>query len=161
MLVAPRSPGFTLIELMVAVTILMIMFGTGIASYLHFNDNQTVSSVGQQLQLMMRTAQKKARVGDKPAGCGTLQGYQFTGSTGNSAVMQLTAICAGGVSIASDSYILLPGTSLQQNVQMTFKVLTGGTDQPGTVVVQGTTGTTYTFTVGAGGDISAGTVVVK
>lgn len=152
----PHQLGFTLIELMVAVTIMVLLFGSGIVSYLRFNDNQTVITTGQQIQLMLRTAQKKARVGDKPAGCGTLQGYQLSGSTVPYAVMQLDAVCDSGTLIHSDQYTMPNKVTLQQSLATTFKVLTGGTDQPGTIVVVGSNGTTYTFAVGAGGDISEG-----
>ncbi len=157
-----RSPtqqlGFTLIELMVAVTILVLLFGSGIASYLNFNDNQTVITTGQQVQLMLRTAQKKARVGDKPTGCTTLQGYRLTGSTVPYAVIQLDAVCGSGLLVNVDSFTMPNKVTLSQSIAITFKVLTGGTDQPGTVIVAGNNGTTYTFTVGSGGDISEGTV---
>jgi len=159
MRVLPHQLGFTLIELMVSVTILLLMFGGGMASYIHFNDNQKVIVTGQQIQLMLRTAQKKARVGDKPAGCSILQGYQLSASTVANAVVQLYAVCGAGVLIASDSYTMPSGVTLQQAMSIIFKVLTGGTNQPGTVVLVGPTGTTYTFTVGSGGDISEGTVV--
>ncbi len=153
--------GFTLIELLVAVSIMVLMFGVGISSYIHFNDNQTAIVTGQKIQLMLRTAQKKARVGDKPAGCGILQGYQVSGSTAVNAVITLSAICNSGTLISAETYTLPNAVKLSQNLLMNFKVLTGGTDQPGTVTLTGGTGTTYSFTVGAGGDISEGTTVAQ
>jgi len=150
--------GFTLIEIMVAITILALLFGTGMVAYLKFNDNQTVIVTGQQVQLMLRTAQKKARVGDKPSGCSILQGYQLTGSTVPYAVIQLDAVCgpSGATLVHSDAYTLPNKVTLQNAISIKFKVLTGGTDQPGNVVVTGSNGTTYTFAVGSGGDISEG-----
>ncbi len=153
--------GFTLIELLVSVTILIMLFGFGMTSYLHFNDNQTAIVAGQQLQLMLRTAQKKARVGDKPIGCVALQGYQVSGSTAVNAVIQLNTICDNGVLTLAESYTLPNGVRLSQALLMKFKVLTGGTDQPGTVTLTGSTGTTYSFTVGAGGDIGEGAIVAQ
>ncbi len=153
-----QQVGFTLIELLVSTTIMILMFGAGVASYVHFNNNQTAITTGQQLQLMLRTAQKKARVGDKPAGCSILQGYQLAGAAIPNSVISINAICSSGT-IFVDSYTLPNGVTLQQAISVTFKVLTGGTNQPGTVVVVGVTGTTYSFTVGAGGDISEGTTV--
>jgi len=151
--------GFTLIELLVSTTILILLFGVGITSYLHFNDNQTVITAGQQVQLLLRTAQKKARVGDKPIGCGILQGYQLSGTTTANARVQLQAVCSAGALVQTEFYDLPNNVTLQQPLLVTFKVLTGGTNQPSSVTLTGVTGTTYTFTVGAGGDISEGTVV--
>jgi len=108
---------------------------------------------------MVRTAQKKARVGDKPVGCGVLRGYQINGTTVANAVINLQAVCNS--QIASDTYTLPNGVTLKQNLSITFNVLAGGTSQPGIVVVQNAAGTTYTFTVGSGGDISEGVFVPK
>lgn len=70
------SRGFTLIEMLVAITIMTLIMGIGIASYQRFNEKQLVTSAATQLVSSLRQMQKKITVGDKPTGCvGTLQGY--------------------------------------------------------------------------------------
>lgn len=155
-----QQHGFTLIELMVAITIMTLLFGSGVVSYLKFNDNQQVVVTGQKIQQMLRTAQKKARVGDKPTGCNTLNAYQLSASAVANAQVRLDAVCNSG-NFQVESYTLPSKVTFSQGLSMRFKVLTGGTDQPGTIQLNGDTGTTFTFTVGAGGDISEGVTVVR
>lgn len=160
MTTSARQLGFTLIEMMIVVTIMLFLFSAGLASYMKFNDNQVVLATGKQIQLMLRTAQKKARVGDKPSGCSILQGYQLSGSTAANAVVTLNAICNVSTLVAVETYTMPTDVTLASALSITFKVLTAGTDQPGTVTVQNSNSTNFSFTVGAGGDISEGTLTV-
>ncbi len=76
--------GFTLIELMVVISIIAIMFGIDLSSYNTFNRNQILQQAAENLRSDLRLAQNKALAGQKPVNqptfCngGTLIGYGFT-----------------------------------------------------------------------------------
>lgn len=70
------NPGFTLIEVMVAVTIALVLTGLVIANYNSHNDTQTLKQAGLTLKNNLRFAQVQAMSGEKPAlNCTTLAGY--------------------------------------------------------------------------------------
>lgn len=76
-----RSLGFSLVELMVTVTIMLALTGGGIAGYLNLRSRQNLVNAGKEVEQLLRSAQKKARVGDKPSGCtGALTGYRVSTS---------------------------------------------------------------------------------
>lgn len=148
--------GFTLIELLVTITVLMVITGGGIAAYLTFNTKQVLLQSGQDVLFLSRSAQKKARVGDKPPGCNTLQSYevQMPASGGN--MLSLRAICTNpAASIQTKTLMLPPGVSVTSGSTMQFYVLAGGVSNPQTVTIGNGTNT-FSFIVGRGGDISEG-----
>lgn len=76
------SPGFTLLELMIAVTLSVAMIGIGGVKYLDFNKIQSIKGAGQTFKNNLRAIQGKALASVKPAGCpdtSTLTGYLLTG----------------------------------------------------------------------------------
>jgi prepilin-type N-terminal cleavage/methylation domain-containing protein len=149
------TSGFTMIELLVAITILLLLLGSGIASYVRLNDKQTLVTNGRKLQLYFRTAQKRARVGDKPTGCVNLTGYSVVAAAVDAAVVQLNAICTNATYL-DDSFTLPAGVAPQTAINVQFKVLQGGASPPSTITLTGS-GKSFSFTIGAGGDISEGT----
>jgi prepilin-type N-terminal cleavage/methylation domain-containing protein len=146
--------GFTLVELIVAVSILLLITGAGIASYINLNDRQTLITTAKDLQSYMRAAQKKARAGDKPSGCDTLNSYGLVSAGASPTIVSLKAICDSG-SFTSDTLTFPASVTLQNALDMEFLVLSGGVNNSGTVVLQGKT-KTYTFDVNAGGEITEG-----
>ncbi len=69
--------GFTLIELMVVLTISALVTGGGISAYRGFQDKYQVKQAGAELQTNLKLVQKKASAGEKPLGClGSLQGFR-------------------------------------------------------------------------------------
>lgn len=150
------SSGFTMIELMVSVSIMILLVGGGIASFITFNDKQQLQGSTKMIQTYLRTAQTKARVGDRPEGCTKLEGYEVQVPTGT-ATLQLVAIC-------EDTQIQVQSTTLEnienisaaggEDVAVLFKVLHGGTENEGTITLTSTGGATETFHVSAGGEIS-------
>jgi prepilin-type N-terminal cleavage/methylation domain-containing protein len=152
---SPKS-GFTLIELLIAVSILLLITGSGIASYITLNDRQTLITSAKDLQSYMRAAQKKARSGDKPTGCDTLNSYSLTSAGSSPTVVTLKAECESG-SFSSDTLSFPLSISLQSPLTMQFLVLSGGVTNSGTVVLVGKT-KTYTFDVNAGGEITEGVI---
>lgn len=81
--------GFTLLEMIITVSIVLIVFGGGLAAFIRFNDKQRVQATANEVKQFIKSAQTRARVRDNPnqAGC-TLQGYRVT-TTGALATMSL------------------------------------------------------------------------
>jgi len=60
--------GFTLIELIVTTTIILILTGVGIAAYNNFNETQILKQAALDLKNNLRFAQTKALAGEKVCG---------------------------------------------------------------------------------------------
>jgi Tfp pilus assembly protein FimT len=149
----PDTRGFTLIEMLVATAISMFLVGGGIAGYIQFNDRQTVVAGGKQLHSLLRTAQKKAMVGDKPVGCDVLHGYQVR-TTNNSGQLTVYADCN------NQDYLVItenmPGSVTAKSTStVVFTVLHGGVTGATTLRV-GQSTTIYEIDITAGGEISHG-----
>ena len=150
--------GFTLIELLVVVAIMMLIVGGGVVTYLGFNDKEIVLTNGEQVQSLMRTAQKRARVGDKPTGCGHLLGYSIVVKVANLSQVLMQAVCDNNT-YTTISNTLPVGVTFQNPVNMTFGVLGSGVTGAGNVSIRSSTSKwTFTFTVDPGGEITDGTM---
>lgn len=94
------SMGFTLIELMIAISIGSLVLTLGTARYMDFNKTQTIKEVGLTVKNNLRQIQTKATTGVKPASAActssvSLDGYQITIS--NTSITS-TAVCNGSTS---------------------------------------------------------------
>ncbi len=159
-----RSPfryraGFTLIELLVGITIMLLLLGGGIASFVNFNDRQTLVGAGKEFQTYLRSAQTKARVGDRPDTCPRLLSYAVSAGQGTNQVQVVARCEVGGIDTPQirNTYTFPPNIILNANVDIRFGVLSGGVTNPGDVVLRSTTtDQTYTITVTQGGEIRDG-----
>lgn len=157
--------GFSFIELLVTVSIMLVVLGGGIAGYIQFNQRQTVLEASKRLQTMLRTARTKAQVRDTPAaGDCVLQGYQFAASsTSPGATVRLNAWCGATQATATaystpvETFTLPTGVALSSGHSIIYYTLHGGTNVlSAREVVVSDGSTTYRFTVSPGGDISEG-----
>ncbi len=146
--------GFTLIEMLVTITIMMLMLGGGLVAYINFNQKQTVLSSVKTVQTALRSAQTKAKNGEKPPGCGVLDAYQVTIAT-NTNELILRPICDNVAQPGFESIFFNDGVTVASPVDMEFKVLYSGVDGAGDVTLQRDT-YVYTFTVSPTGEISQG-----
>lgn len=159
-LVAGHSAGFTLIELIVSVTIMILLVGSGIAAFITFNDKQQLQGSTKLLQTYLRAAQTKARVGDRPEDCDRLLGYQVS-IPQQSNTLTLAAICG---ETGNETEVVIQTAELANveeveaeggdNLEVLFRVLHGGTDDVGAITVYSTAGASETFRISAGGEIS-------
>ncbi|HQM16044.1 MAG TPA: prepilin-type N-terminal cleavage/methylation domain-containing protein, partial [Candidatus Woesebacteria bacterium] len=69
--------GFTLVELLVAIGVLLLLLGVGIANYLDFNDRQQLVQAAQLVREAFADAQNSARTG-KLGGCEALHAYRVS-----------------------------------------------------------------------------------
>lgn len=70
--------GYTLIEILIVVTLIGLLTGASIAGFNALNSRQTVISAGKEIVSMMRTAQQRASAGIKPENCDQLEGYSVS-----------------------------------------------------------------------------------
>lgn len=76
--------GFTLVELLVSISIAAILFTIGYASFTKFNRRQILDQAAAELKSNLRMAQQKASSGEKSADCAApLEGW-FASFTTNS-----------------------------------------------------------------------------
>jgi len=151
------SKGFTLIEMIIAVTIMMLLLAGTIAGYSSYNDKQKLKQTGLTLKSNLRMARTNAMSGKKPVTCLTgdsLMGYtmSFTDST-----YTVTPTCSSGPVPADASVVALPDGINFSPVPSNFiyKPLTQGVSGSPTSVIltDGTNSLTLTID-SATGEIS-------
>lgn len=123
--------GFTLIEILVGLTIVALLFGVGYASYRDFARRQILNSSYDKIRSSLSLAQQLALSGDKPAGCpanSVLSGYRV-----DFGQKKFYAECVGpgGTTLAQEKIIDIPPGIEISSSQSTilYKVLGQGTDQ--------------------------------
>ena len=147
-------PGFTLVELLVTITIITLVFSIGLAQYNRFNRRQILVRAKDQLISDLRLTQSKALSGEKPVDCNSTpllgQKLDFTSNSN----YQIIAVCSSDIVVKS-------GISLPQGVikqagpdEVFFKVLSQGTDISGTAqIILSGFGQTQTISVNNAGEI--------
>lgn len=149
--------GFTMIELLISITIMMLLLGVGVASFISFNERQQLSSAAKELQEFFRSAQTRARTGDVPQGCGSLSGYNIQMAVDSPSV-QMYAVCSTGNILRSEKS-LSGGARPLNAINMTFLNLKGGVTNSNLVVLGLPNGDlTYSFRVTEGGEITQGSL---
>ena len=88
-------PGFTVIELLVAVVISGLLVVSGLVSYKSLGEKQKVKQAGTSFQTNLKLIQQKALAGEKPTICGSnsLSGYNVSRQSSGSYAVE--AICPG------------------------------------------------------------------
>ncbi len=151
-LVPSKAEGFTIIELLVTIGIVLLLSGGVVAAFNNFNESQRVKQSAITLKSNLRYSQNKAISGSKPtSGCTTLGGYRvsFTAST-----YSMQAVCDGALVGDATSVTLPSGVTFNPIPSpFTFTVLTGRISQDTTITVTGV-GTTYAVLVTGSGNVS-------
>lgn len=151
--------GFTMIELLITVGIMILIFGGGVAAYLNLDRRQSLINVCKEIESLSRSAQKKARVGDRPVGCDKLQAYRVSRTASGPDRISLQAICDSGVVTLSD-YDVPTVFTITTITAMDFRVLHGGLQGgTGSVLVQSASPNyRCSFAIDNGGSIGTTTV---
>jgi len=124
--------GFSLIELLVVISIITLLFGFGMATYNDFNRRQMVSQSAKAIKNNLRLAQSKAMAGEKDcsagvcggnvSGCGndnplsdaekSLEGWfvELTGAAGSQQI-NVYGRC-GGTTFYSQALSILPSLTV-------------------------------------------------
>ena len=138
--------GFTLIEILVSMTIVGFLFSFGYASFRDFSRRQALAGVVKQVQGDLRLAQQKALSGEKPANVActnpgnTLNAYNFFRSSASAYTIQAdcsgspTAVLVKTVNLPTGITIALSGVTPLNTIK--FKVLGNGTNgTPATITL--------------------------
>jgi len=143
--------GFTIIELLITISILGLLLTIGLVYYQDFNRRQAVVQAAKELKNNLRLAQSMALSGEKPTGCsGTLEGYRVDFVVDS---YSLSAIC-DGAPIEPKSYSFMAGINKVSGPDaILFKVLARGVEPPGEVILSGK-GYSSKVIVNEGGEIS-------
>lgn len=129
-----KTLAYTLIELLITLSVIVILFGIGFLNYRDFSRRQTLISFGRKIKGDLYLAREKAISGEKPEGidCSdttTLSVYNFRVTSETQYVIE--AVCSGGssliktVDLPEDLEIAVPSTN-----PISFKVLSKGTNLP-------------------------------
>lgn len=153
--------GYTLIEILVALTIVALVFGIGYVSFRDFARRQAVAALARSIIGDLRLAQEQSLSGKKPSDIfcnspNTLNGYNFRVVSSQNYVLE--ANCSGGnvqtksVAVPSDLSLSSPNPN-----PITFKILGEGTNLPSTgvtlTVTQTGTSHSRAVTVSQSGEI--------
>jgi prepilin-type N-terminal cleavage/methylation domain-containing protein len=115
-----KQAGFSLIELLVSVALVMLVVGLGVPAYLRFKDRQQVQQAKQQLETMIQMAKSKAQSGQMGA-CTQLSGYQIAALSSDE--VRIREVCADPTEIPDWTAVSKPVYQLPTAVQ-----LSDGTD---------------------------------
>ena len=160
-----KSSGYTIIEILISVFILVIIFSSVQAGYRTFILQKSLETVKSQIISDLKLAQEYAMSGKKPAGCSGLSGYQFRAyynATPDNNYYRINAACSSGISMVKEVYIKniakqVRFTGADATPYLLFKVIGGGTniDESLTKTYSLTQagGATLTITVTPGGEI--------
>lgn len=133
-----KSSGYTLIEILVGLTIVGLIFTYGFVSFREFSRRQSLAGTARKLRGELRLAQELAFAGRKPSdpACNSpnrLTGYNFTVPSSTS--YEIYAVCSGGNVLLKK--VDLPGdvTISSTTSPVLFKVLGQGTNLSSDVTV--------------------------
>lgn len=153
--------GYTLIEILVVLTIIGILFSVGYVGYRDFSRRQSLAGAAKIVQGDLRKAQQNALSGIKPQsaaclGANTLDGYFFRVTSAST--YEIGAACSGG-NVVTDTVSVTESISISTPSPnpIIFKVLGTGTNIPSgdasVTLTQGATNDTLTILIGSGGDV--------
>lgn len=136
------KPAYTLIELMVVVSLTAVLVGFGISSYRRAQSRQAGLQATEEILSLLNSQQKFSDVGKvDPACTGVYQGQAVALSSGDNTITT-TSLCslANGTSIPQT----FSNISFNQDLSFTFQFGSGGTD------LGGATSANLDFTTPAG-----------
>ena len=113
--------GFTLVEVLVVITIVAIIVTMGLSAYAKSQERQTVQSAKETILTILNDAQKVAHVGDK-ACTGNITGVEI--SLTSSSISRQTHCNLDSESVVTDNFTDLTFTNIPSN--FTFQPLSGG-----------------------------------
>ena len=143
--------GYSLIELMAAVSIIGIIVSFGISAYAKGRDLQIGRSVGEEIISFLSENQKKANIGNRDCS-GLYQGQNITINSN----FTLTASSSCSTSNGAQDTITISNLSNITTGSITFKPLAGGavvSTDPLNISYTTTSGTTFAIQVSSSGFI--------
>lgn len=169
-----KQRGFTLIEMVVVVSIIVVTTGVALANFTRFNDRQQVLTTTDTIKTLIRSAQRKAQAQDTPAACtgsNPLQAYRVYIT---SSQLLMGANCGDKNGLDEDNppdgedvnialigdiqqFQIPSGLTVHTNFDVRFWVLYGGVEIIDDAVVSISKGSyRYEFGVSNSGEIAEG-----
>ena len=155
--------GFTLIEILVSVSILLILTILGITNMLDFNDRQQIIQAEEMVAEAVYRAQSLARSG-KMDECTALDGYEIEFLTGE---INIRAVCSVGPITTIETIALPDQVFFESSVTVMVQAENGILDvdldrrtQPiesYTLILTGNYKNDYEFTLSKEGELGTGT----
>jgi len=144
-------PGYTLIELLITITIITLLFSIGMAQYNRFNRRQILVKAKDELVSNLRLAQSKSLAAEKPVECtDTITGHKVKFI--NNQNYKIVAVCGDEVDLKTD--IVLP-TEVKKTDgpdEVFFRVLSQGSPTDAAITLSGF-GETQIITITTAGEI--------
>ncbi len=134
--------GFTLIEMLVVISIIMLTVGFGFVNFFNFRSRQLVENTAREIVVFLRQAQNNAKLGDRGEGGGcTKNPTAIAEKTGNYKLdswqvdlsanqIEAKAIC-GSANSNPKVYSLPEGVTLSPSGKINFSSLFGRTSLTG------------------------------
>jgi len=133
-----RRKGFTLVELMVVVSITAVLGALGLAGFANYNKTQTLQASSSEVAGMLNLAKSRAQSQIKPSECsGDLESYVVKIVTPNK--YSLFFHCTDN-EIEMQAKTLPPSLGFESDVNLTFPVLIGGVKQAGQITISDSNG---------------------
>lgn len=150
--------GYTLLELIISVTIIVVVFTIGLANYQSFARRQTLVGATAKIRTDLRLVQELALAARKPEGgvCDSLEGVKIRNTSPT--MYEVTAVCKSGeydVGMPHDLTDKYRGIRVS-NFNILFKILGQGVDTDtdiNIVVTNELTSETRQITITKGGEI--------
>jgi len=151
-----NCPGYTLIELLIVITLITLLFTLGVAQYNKFNRRQILVKARDELISNLRLAQAKSLAGEKPDACGDeiLTGHKlkfFPDKQG----YKIVAVCNDEIDVKTGISLPTGITRKSGPATVFFKGLSQGTDIDGqaNIVLEDSNGDTSTVMITGTGEI--------
>ncbi len=115
--------GFSLIELVVVLVIIMAVTGGAITAFTRFREVRLVDNEAKQVYDLLRLAQTKSLAGEKPSGCiGELRGYKV-----NFGTKKVTALVSCNADTKTNEVTLVTADVRSSGGNLLFLPITGAT----------------------------------
>ncbi len=151
-----NSSGYTIIEIIVSLFIIIILFSVVTVNYRQYILKKNLDAVANQMVSDIKLAQSYALAGKVPPGCTNLKGYIFRTSVGNNSY-SITADCDSEISVKTVKISsIVTGISLSTGNNVRFNSLGNGTSNSADVTFtlqQQTTSNSRSITIMPGGAI--------
>lgn len=146
-----KKNGFSLIELLVSIVIMLILLASALGSFLRYSEKRAIITTVDELKTYFQRAQSEAKSGDL-GGCSQLAGYRVqTYSVGSNVELSLQPVCTTGIANAAKTYSFPTGITVSPTLDYTFQVLQGGVTLPSAAVSENITisngQNSYMFTI--------------
>lgn len=144
--------GFTLIELIVVITVIGILSTVGVASFVEYSRSQTIRTAVAEYITILNTAKSRTFSQVKGSNCQTkvINGYSVTVTSATS--YRFDEVCGGSSFLIESKTLPSTLTFSEPYPSFLFRVLTGGVTGHGTATINGY-GRSEVITVTAAGGV--------